>query len=64
MEKFAFIIHPLSIADMEHLSPIMKYIPASIIEAGLKMKNLLRFLILQVSKALMQKQKAGSSVVL
>lgn len=39
MEKFAFIIHPLSIADMEHLSPIMKYIPASIIEAGLKMKK-------------------------
>lgn len=36
MEKFAFIIHPLSIADMEHLSPIMKYIPASIIEAGLE----------------------------
>ena len=39
MEKFASIIHPLSIADMEHLSPIMKYIPASIIEAGLKMKK-------------------------
>lgn len=39
MEKFAFIIHPLSLEDMEHLSPLMKYIPAPIIEAGLKMKK-------------------------
>lgn len=39
MEKFAFIIHPLSLADMEHLSPIMKYIPDSVLEACLKMKK-------------------------
>lgn len=39
MEKFAFIFHPLSLQDMEHLSPIMKYIPGSIIEACLKMKK-------------------------
>lgn len=39
MEKFAFILHPLSLQDMEHLSPLMKYIPGSIIEACLKMKK-------------------------
>lgn len=39
MEKFAFILHPLSIADMEHLSPLMKYIPGSVIEACLKLKH-------------------------
>ena len=39
MEKFAFILHPLSIADMEHLSPLMKYIPGRVIEACLKMKH-------------------------
>lgn len=39
MEKFAFIIHPLSLADMEHLSPIMKYIPDKVLEACLKMKK-------------------------
>ncbi len=39
MEKFAFIIHPLSLQDMEHLSPVMRYIPGWLIEAGLKMKK-------------------------
>jgi len=39
MEKFGFIFHPLSIKDMEHVSPIMKFIPDSWIEAGLKMKK-------------------------
>lgn len=39
MEKFGFIFHPLSIKDMEHVSPIMKLIPDSWIEAGLKMKK-------------------------
>lgn len=39
MEKFAFIIHPLSIKDMEHVSPILKYIPDSLLEACLKMKK-------------------------
>lgn len=39
MEKFAFILHPLSLQDMEHLSPLMRYIPNPIIEACLKMKK-------------------------
>ena len=39
MEKFAFIFHPLTLEDMEHLSPVMKYIPDPIIEACLKMKK-------------------------
>ena len=39
MEKFAFIFHPLTLEDMEHLSPIMKYIPDPVIEACLKMKK-------------------------
>ena len=39
MEKFAFIFHPLTLEDMEHLSPIMKYIPDSVLEACLKMKK-------------------------
>lgn len=39
MEKFAFIFHPISIKDMEHVSPIMKYIPDRLIEAGLKLKR-------------------------
>lgn len=39
MEKFAFIFHPLSVKDMEHVSPIMHYLPDSFIEACLKMKK-------------------------
>lgn len=39
MEKFAFIIHPLSIKDMEHVSPVLKYVPDSLLEACLKMKK-------------------------
>lgn len=39
MEKFAFIIHPLSLQDMEHLSPLMRYIPGALIEACLKRKH-------------------------
>ena len=39
MEKFAFILHPLSLEDMEHISPIMKYIPDCLLEAALKMKK-------------------------
>ena len=39
MEKFAFIFHPISIKDMEHVSPIMKYIPDRLIEVGLKLKR-------------------------
>lgn len=39
MEKFAFILHPLSLKDMEHLSPILRYVPDSVLEACLKMKK-------------------------
>lgn len=39
MEKFAFIFHPLSVQDMEHVSPIMHYLPDSFIEACLKLKK-------------------------
>lgn len=39
MEKFAFILHPLSLKDMEHLSPVMRFIPDRLIEAGLKLKK-------------------------
>lgn len=39
MEKFAFILHPLTLEDMEHLSPVMKYVPDFLIEAGLKLKK-------------------------
>ena len=38
MEKFAFIFHPLTLEDMEHLSPVMKFFPDPIIEDCLKMK--------------------------
>ena len=39
MEKFAFIFHPLSVQDMEHVSPIMHYLPDSFIEACLRLKK-------------------------
>lgn len=39
MEKFAFIIHPLSVKDMGHVSPVLKYVPDSILEACLKRKK-------------------------
>lgn len=39
MEKFAFIFHPLSVKDMEHVSPLMRFIPDSFIEGCLKMKK-------------------------
>lgn len=39
MEKFAFIFHPLSVQDMEHISPIMHYLPDSFIETCLKLKK-------------------------
>ena len=64
MEKFAFIIHPLSIHDMAHVSPVLKFIPDSWLESALKLKkNLFRFHISQVSRALTQKRKAGLSAV-
>lgn len=39
MEKFAFIFHPLSVKDMEHVSPLMRFIPDSFVEGCLKMKK-------------------------
>lgn len=39
MEKFAFIFHPLSARDMEHMSPLLRLIPDSLIEAALKRKK-------------------------
>lgn len=39
MEKFAFILHPLTVEDMEHMSRVMRYIPGWLIEAGLKLKK-------------------------
>lgn len=63
MEKFAFIIHPLSIQDMAHVSPVLKFIPDSWLESALKLKNLFRFHISQGSKVPMLKRKAGLSAV-
>lgn len=63
MEKFAFILHPLSLQDMEHLSPLMRYIPNPIIEACLKMKKPFKVRILPASRVLMPKPKAGLSAV-
>ncbi|MCD7873792.1 MAG: hypothetical protein LUH17_02145 [Acidaminococcaceae bacterium] len=39
MEKFAFIIHPLSIQDMARVSPVLKFIPDSWLESALKLKK-------------------------
>lgn len=39
MEKFAFIIHPLSIHDMAHVSPVLKFIPDYLLEKMLKLKK-------------------------
>lgn len=60
MEKFAFIFHPISIKDMEHVSPIMKFIPDRLIEAGLKLKRPFKVPTLRECKAPLLKQKAGS----
>ena len=64
MEKFAFILHPLSLQDMEHLSPLMRYIPDPIIEACLKMKKPFKVShITGIKRVLMPKLKAGLSAV-
>ncbi len=39
MEKFAFILHPLSTGDMEHLSPLLRYVPDRWLEAALRRKK-------------------------
>lgn len=39
MEKFAFILHPLSVRDMERVSPLLKYIPDRLLESALKRKH-------------------------
>ncbi|MCD8199162.1 MAG: shikimate dehydrogenase [Phascolarctobacterium sp.] len=39
MEKFAFILHPLSAGDMGLVSPFLKYVPEKMLEACLKKKK-------------------------
>ena len=39
MEKFAFMLHPLTIEDMRHVSPLLKLIPGSLLEMALKQKK-------------------------
>lgn len=39
MEKFAFILHPLSAGDMGLISPFLKYVPEKLLEACLKKKK-------------------------
>ncbi len=39
MEKFAFIIHPLSVRDMAYVSPLLRYVPDGLLEALLKLKK-------------------------
>lgn len=39
MEKFAFMLHPLTIEDMRHVSLLLKLIPGSLLEMALKQKK-------------------------
>ena len=39
MEKFAFILHPLSLADMQKVSPFVRCIPDSLLEHVLRKKK-------------------------
>lgn len=39
MEKFAFMLHPLSLGDMRKVSPLIKYVPGSLLEWGLQHKK-------------------------
>lgn len=39
MEKFAFMLHPLSLEDMQHVSPIIKYVPDKVLEFVLEHKK-------------------------
>ena len=63
MEKFAFIIHPLSIHDMAHVSPVLKFIPDSWLESALKLKKPFQVSHITGIRALTQKRKAGLSAV-
>ena len=39
MEKFAFVLHPLSLEDMQMVSPFVRYVPDSLLENMLRKKK-------------------------
>ncbi len=39
MEKFAFMLHPLSLEDMQHVSPLIRWIPDGVLEFALRHKK-------------------------
>ena len=39
MEKFAFVLHPLTIGDMRRVSPFIRCIPDSLLEHVLRKKK-------------------------
>ena len=39
MEKFAFMLHPLSLADMQHVSPLIRLVPDGVLEFALRHKK-------------------------
>jgi fatty aldehyde-generating acyl-ACP reductase len=39
MEKFAFILHPLSLEDMQHVSPLFRCVPDKVLEFVLQHKK-------------------------
>ena len=39
MEKFAFMLHPLTVEDMRHVSSLLKFVPDSLLETVLKHKK-------------------------
>ena len=36
MERFAFILHPLVVQDMARKFPLLRYLPESWVESGIK----------------------------
>ncbi len=39
MTRFAFVIHPLNISDVARKYPIAKFLPASVVEAAMRVKK-------------------------
>ena len=39
MEKFAFVLHPLSLEDMQMVSPFVRYVPDFLLEYILQKKK-------------------------
>ena len=39
MERFAFVLHPLSLEDMQMVSPMVRYVPDFLLEYILKQKK-------------------------